>query len=151
MSSQDFISLFFTFHGRVRRLPFFLSVAALWVVSSLLWIILGLFVVDWEILHEAAHLEGEVFSELLFEGTTRNITAGWIVALIGVILLQLPLLWAYTMLCIKRLHDIGWTGWLSAMSFIPYLQVIIWPLMLFAPGTAGSNRYDLSARARPRR
>lgn len=42
---------------------------------------------------------------------------------------------------IKRLHDIGWSGWLLLISFVPVLGSIFQLLILVLPGSSSSNRY----------
>lgn len=43
---------------------------------------------------------------------------------------------------IKRLHDRNWSGWLSVLSIIPLVGLVLLLICLFAPGTAGTNRYE---------
>jgi uncharacterized membrane protein YhaH (DUF805 family) len=42
---------------------------------------------------------------------------------------------------VKRLQDIGWSGWLILLSMIPVVGYVIGLLLLFMPGTRGPNRY----------
>lgn len=42
---------------------------------------------------------------------------------------------------IQRLHDIGWSGWLWLLNFVPVIGSVMALLMLLLPGTAGANRY----------
>ncbi len=42
---------------------------------------------------------------------------------------------------VKRLHDIGWSGWLILITVIPVVGSIFQLLMFFLPGSTGSNRY----------
>lgn len=42
---------------------------------------------------------------------------------------------------IKRLHDLEWTGWLSLLTLIPGLNILLGLILVFAPGNIGSNRY----------
>lgn len=42
---------------------------------------------------------------------------------------------------VKRLHDIGWSGWLLLVTIIPLVGSIFSLIMLVAPGTPGSNTY----------
>lgn len=60
-----------------------------------------------------------------------------ILALFFYILLTLPPLLS---LNVRRLHDIGWSGWWSLMYFVPLGPLI---LMIFAikPGDDGDNAY----------
>jgi uncharacterized membrane protein YhaH (DUF805 family) len=42
---------------------------------------------------------------------------------------------------VKRLHDIGWSGWLILLSVVPLAGYIMGPLLMFMPGTRGNNRF----------
>ncbi len=42
---------------------------------------------------------------------------------------------------VQRLHDIGWSGWLWLLNFVPVVGSVFALLMLFMPGSAGPNRY----------
>ena len=53
---------------------------------------------------------------------------------VGIIALTFPL-------TIQRLHDLNWNGWLSVLSFAPFLNMIFGLVLLFVPGTKGPNRY----------
>ena len=48
---------------------------------------------------------------------------------------------------VKRLHDIGWTGWLLLISLIPVVGSIFQILIFVLPGSQGSNRYGAPAPA----
>lgn len=42
---------------------------------------------------------------------------------------------------IKRLHDIGLTGWLSLLNFIPYLNLVFFLILLIKSGQKKKNKY----------
>ncbi|WP_044871290.1 DUF805 domain-containing protein [Pseudomonas sp. LFM046] len=42
---------------------------------------------------------------------------------------------------VQRLHDIGWSGWLWLLNFVPVIGSVFGLVMLFMPGSAGANRY----------
>lgn len=42
---------------------------------------------------------------------------------------------------VQRLHDIGWSGWLWLLNFVPVVGSVMALLMLLVPGTTGANRY----------
>jgi uncharacterized membrane protein YhaH (DUF805 family) len=42
---------------------------------------------------------------------------------------------------VQRLHDIGWSGWLWLLNFVPVVGSVFAILMLVIPGTQGANRY----------
>ena len=45
------------------------------------------------------------------------------------------------MIGVQRLHDIGWSGWLWLVNFVPVVGSVFAILMLVVPGTQGANRY----------
>lgn len=42
---------------------------------------------------------------------------------------------------VQRLHDMGWSGWLWLINFVPFIGSVFALLMLIIPGTQGVNRY----------
>ncbi|WAJ38247.1 DUF805 domain-containing protein [Pseudomonas sp. GOM7] len=42
---------------------------------------------------------------------------------------------------VQRLHDIGWSGWLWLVNFVPVVGGVFSLLMLIIPGSQGANRY----------
>jgi len=42
---------------------------------------------------------------------------------------------------VQRLHDIGWSGWLWLVNFVPFVGSVFALLMLIIPGTQGVNRF----------
>lgn len=42
---------------------------------------------------------------------------------------------------VQRLHDIGWSGWLYLLNFVPIVGSVFPLLLLFIPGTTGANRF----------
>lgn len=45
------------------------------------------------------------------------------------------------MIGVQRLHDIGWSGWLWLLNFVPVVGSVFALLMLVVPGTQDANRY----------
>jgi hypothetical protein len=45
------------------------------------------------------------------------------------------------MLCIQRLHDVNASGWWCLLFLVPVVNLILSLVLLFAPGTAGANRF----------
>lgn len=45
------------------------------------------------------------------------------------------------MIGVQRLHDIGWTGWLYLVNFVPYVGGVFSLMLLLIPGTQGVNKY----------
>ena len=42
---------------------------------------------------------------------------------------------------VKRLHDIGWSGWLLLVSLVPLVGSVFSIIMLVVPGSTGANRF----------
>ena len=57
------------------------------------------------------------------------------------ILLMVLLTWISICLGIKRLHDIGWSGWWIILMFVPFVNIVISLILLFKRGTFGENKY----------
>jgi uncharacterized membrane protein YhaH (DUF805 family) len=47
----------------------------------------------------------------------------------------------------KRLHDMGYTGWLSLLSLVPLVGIVMFFWMGFAGGKEGPNEYGPDPRA----
>ena len=56
--------------------------------------------------------------------------------------------WSFFALTAKRMHDVGWSGWLAALVLLPGLGAwMIYLFMIFVPGQAAANRYGPPPRA----
>lgn len=42
---------------------------------------------------------------------------------------------------IKRLHDLGQSGWVSLSQLIPFVNIVVGLWLLFGAGTDGANKY----------
>jgi uncharacterized membrane protein YhaH (DUF805 family)/membrane protease YdiL (CAAX protease family) len=42
---------------------------------------------------------------------------------------------------VRRLHDLGWSGWFVLLMFAPLLNMIVFLFLLFAPGQKNQNSY----------
>lgn len=64
-------------------------------------------------------------------------------ALAGLLTIAACLALVVASVCIgvQRLHDMGWSGWLWLLNFVPVVGSVFALLMLFMPGTDGPNRY----------
>jgi uncharacterized membrane protein YhaH (DUF805 family) len=51
------------------------------------------------------------------------------------------LLWPPLAMQAKRWHDIGQSGWMSLLSFIPFLGLIVCIVIGCIPGTVGDNPF----------
>lgn len=56
--------------------------------------------------------------------------------------------WSFFALTAKRMHDVGWSGWLAALVLLPGLGAwMIYLFMIFVPGQSAANRYGPARRA----
>lgn len=44
-------------------------------------------------------------------------------------------------LSVRRFHDLGKSGWFSALFLIPVVGFFVWLYLIFAAGNSGSNKY----------
>ncbi|KFE53394.1 DUF805 domain-containing protein [Pseudomonas syringae] len=42
---------------------------------------------------------------------------------------------------VRRLHDMGWSGWLILLSLLPYMNSVFFLLMVLIPGNKSANQY----------
>lgn len=63
---------------------------------------------------------------------------GWIAFCIFILL---PIIYISFAAAIKRLHDLGHSGWWSLLSFIPFINLGLGIYLLFFKGMAGINKY----------
>ncbi|MEJ2508413.1 MAG: DUF805 domain-containing protein [Gammaproteobacteria bacterium] len=63
-----------------------------------------------------------------------------VVGIIGVGLYIAVIVVAF-MLMIQRIHDFDTSGWLALLMLVPLVNVVFGLLLLFLPGTKGSNRF----------
>lgn len=106
--------LFFSFQGRIARRSFALSLVFL--------IFPQLFVVQQMVQHEGNENVLALLALVLF--------AVWA-----------AVLWSVMALCAKRLHDLGVTGWLSLIAFIPAVSWIFFLTLMVLPSSQETNEY----------
>jgi uncharacterized membrane protein YhaH (DUF805 family) len=107
--------------GRIGRFHFFLGQILLIVVTALLLTIMFL---------TAMALGGP--------GTPKIFEYG----IIGIILLLVALTVALAFSqIVKRLHDVGYPGWILLLNFIPYVYIVLTLFLLFKRGDQGINKY----------
>lgn len=58
-----------------------------------------------------------------------------------VIVVSIAVLVVTVPLNVQRLHDIGWSGWLFLLTFVPGVNSVFPLVMICAPGKKDSNRY----------
>ena len=66
-----------------------------------------------------------------------------IMALLGLALIAVwaGVLWSVMALSAKRLHDLGITGWLSLIAFIPALSWLFFLALMILPSSQETNAY----------
>ncbi|HBZ94467.1 MAG TPA: DUF805 domain-containing protein [Pseudomonas sp.] len=75
---------------------------------------------------------------LLFAGASAISTSlGTLIMGVGVI----AMIVIGVFIGVQRLHDMGWSGWLWLLNFVPVVGSVFALLMLIIPGTQGANRY----------
>jgi len=58
----------------------------------------------------------------------------------------LSAIWCYS--TIKRLHDLGSTGWGSLFTFVPFIGSLMLLCLVFIPGQKKSNAYGSTLNSR---
>ena len=53
---------------------------------------------------------------------------------------------ALLLTCIRRLHDLGRSGWWTLVTFVPFLNFAFCFWLMIIPGTPGANEYGQSVR-----
>lgn len=63
-------------------------------------------------------------------------------AMAGMILV-IPMLAITVVMAIRRLNDMGWSGWWCLLTFVPFVGIIPSLILLFYPGDKQANDYGL--------
>lgn len=114
---------FFQWRGRLNRLRFLKRLLVLFGVSLVLYILMVLLVV---LMSDHAMQPNESAAEGVFGFFT---------------LLCIPITISSYMLMIRRLHDIGLSGFFVLLSFIPIVSLGFMLYIFFKQGTTGDNQY----------
>ncbi len=105
--------LFLSFRGRVSRRVYWLTYGYLYSVNfALLFLLLG-------------HEEGALFH--LAQAVVPFV-------ILGTFYVQISL-------SVKRLHDVGYSGFLAVASLIPFVNLVFIIWIGLPPGTSGANLY----------
>lgn len=117
---------FFSFSGRIGRLRYLAYGVALLLIPGFIAVQLAL----------AIGVENLGFGETGFSFAP---------ALVPLILLYLAIVMYGFVFAVRRLNDIGWTGWLSIILIIPYVGALFSLLLMLIPGSDGANKYGSPA------
>ena len=114
---------FFQWHGRLNRLRYLKRLLALLGISVVLYIVMMVFVI----------LVGD--NTMQMDESAANGIFGLFT------LLCLPITVSSYMLMIRRLHDIGLSGFYVLLALVPIVSLGFLLYILFKMGTAGDNAY----------
>jgi uncharacterized membrane protein YhaH (DUF805 family) len=120
---MDFMHMYLSFNGRLRRMHFWVGLIILWVVEVIVMAVL--------------------IGPAMAPAATGGGGPGPL-ALVGYLLL-LVLIWPALALQVKRWHDRDKSGWWVLIAFIPIIGAF-WVLIEcgFLDGTPGPNRFGPS-------
>ena len=114
---------FFRWNGRLNRKRFIMRLLALTGVGIVLYILMGVLLVVYA------------------DGTMRP-SEETIMGIYGLCtLLSIPITVASYMLRIRRLHDVGLSGYFILLAFIPFVSLGLLLYLLCKHGTEGDNAY----------
>jgi len=108
--------------GRIGREPYWLCFALIWIVIGIairLWWISSVEILTPEAVTPAAFAESNPLFPILF----------------------FVLQWFELAIVIKRLQDIGQTGFLALLIFVPVLNILMVLFLGFVPSQAEANRH----------
>ncbi|MEM8663380.1 MAG: DUF805 domain-containing protein [Pseudomonadota bacterium] len=88
-----------------------------------------------------AFLTPRLPAEIVDAGPTPEIIAQWIASQPLAIAVLFVELFALVAIFTKRLHDRGLTGWLTLVLFVPFVNIVAFLFIAFAPGNKGANGY----------
>ena len=114
---------FFRWNGRLNRKRFIMRLLALTGVGIVLYILMGVLLVVYA------------------DGTMRP-SEETIMGIYGLCtLLSIPITVSSYMLMIRRLHDVGLSGYFILLAFIPFVSLGLLLYLLCKHGTEGDNAY----------
>jgi uncharacterized membrane protein YhaH (DUF805 family) len=124
--------LFFSYSGRIGRMPYWLGTLAIGVVQYIVCMYLLNLAMPGviELVEANPKLTMDVFNEIMLR----------VVAPMGIV--SLVFMWPTYAIYTKRWHDRGKSGWWSLILFIPFIGAL-WMFIEcgFLSGTEGTNNY----------
>jgi uncharacterized membrane protein YhaH (DUF805 family) len=116
------IAFLFGFHGRLQRSQWWLAQLGSSAVAALAFLALA----------------------YLFGGQAPNSAAEMLTGSVG-LGGYIVLAWVQLAVSVKRLHDLGLSGWLYLISLVPFIGSLILSVMLgFRDSERGDNRFGAS-------
>ncbi len=112
---------FFSFSGRIGRLRYLAYNVLISICIFAVLLVFGII---------AAVIGGGSGAE----------TLGAAFVIFFVILYAVAMVFSFSTI-IRRLHDYDWTGWALLLLIIPLANIVIALMLLFMPGTSGTNRF----------
>lgn len=113
---KGFLKPFFSAQGRMKRREYIVGTG---------WLFLAVIV---------------AFFGLALLTSVPALRALGVVAFAGMFLASF---WAGFVLCIKRFHDLNLSGWLSILTLVPYINLIVFAILFLKKGTEGHNKYGV--------
>ena len=128
---MEFKTTLFSFKGRMNRLPFWMIYVGITIFQYLSFVIIN-----------------SLFPETTAEGqAAQQLTPMQLASYIGLIVVNIIIIWTYIAISVKRLHDRDQSGWWLLVGIIPLLgQLWYFIVVMLLPGTAGENRFGSNPR-----
>ena len=124
---RRFERTFLVFEGRIGRLRYLVH-AILLPIAAL--IVLGVFILALASLPEGGPI-GKGFNIIL----SLIQTTLWITfVVLGI--------WISLSAGVRRLHDMGYSGWFMLLNLVPFVGLVFGLVLLVWPGQEGENKYD---------
>jgi uncharacterized membrane protein YhaH (DUF805 family) len=146
----EVVNLLFGFNGRIGRGAYWLGILIMMIVSVVgvglaIWLYYGGFEEFTKIFKEMAAIansDPQAVEQQMLE-LQEKLQVAQLVVLVG----SLPSTYMSFAIFVKRLHDKGYTGWLSVFMLIPLVNLIMLLWLGFARGQDGPNEYGADPRA----
>ncbi len=142
-----------SFQGRINRLQFLVVSLILTAATAVLFaIFIGLAVLAHGVTHSTGDTTVAQFTQDIQQHhhaaySASSVSAGFapsgilVLAFFG---LGLLLSWIGVAAQVKRLHDMGQSGWLTLINLVPGAGFFVWLVLVLASGQSGPNTYGSS-------